>query len=278
VKDAAGNRAGPPGWPTDNGGANGPGGPPVQGHVRQADGTAVSGATVTLIDMSGRQAGRSQTGPDGSYQVRVPRQGMYTLIAMGDAHQPQAAAVYLGGGPVEHDVLLAGAARLTGTVRAFGTGTPIPGATVALADSRGEVITARSTDDAGRYLFEELAPGRYTLAVNAPSYQPSALPVTVTDGAQATMDAELHGRARVEGTVHSTRGTAVPEARVMLLDSDGNVAAVTTTGPDGRYVLENLPESDYTVIASGYPPVASTMRITPGQPHFHDVHLGYPEA
>jgi hypothetical protein len=42
--------------------------------------------------------------------------------------------------------------------------------------------------------------------------------------------------------------------------------------------LENLPESDYTVIASGYPPVASTLRITPGQPHFHDVHLGYPEA
>jgi len=269
---------GAPGWPANSGGANGPGGPPVQGHVRQADGTPVSGATVTLIDMSGRQAGRSRTGPDGSYQVRVPRQGMYTLIAMGDAHQPQAAAVYLGGGPVEHDVLLAGAARLAGTVRAFGTGTPIPGATIALADSRGEVMSARSTDDAGRYLFEELAAGRYTLAVNAPSYQPSALPVTVTDGAQATVDAELHGRARVEGTARSTHGTAVPDARVMLMDSDGNVAAVTTTGPDGRYALENLPESDYTVIASGYPPVASTLRITPGQPHFHDVHLGYQEA
>ena len=50
------------------------------------------------------------------------------------------------------------------------------------------------------------------------------------------------------------------------------------TGPDGRYALENLAESDYTVIASGYPLVVSTPRITSGQPHFHDVHLGYQEA
>jgi hypothetical protein len=269
---------GAPGWPADSGESNGPGGPPVYGQVRQAGGALVSGAIVTLIDMSGQQAGRSRTGADGSYRVRVPRPGMYTLIATAAAHRPQAAAVHLGGGPVEHDVLLAGAARLAGTVRAAGSGTPVPGATVALADSRGEVLGARGTDDAGRYQFEELAPGRYTVAVSAPSYQPSALPVSVTDGAQAIVDVELRGRARVEGTALNTHGTVVPDARVVLLDADGNMAAVTTTGPDGRYAFENLSESDYTVVASGYPPTASTLRITSGQPQSHDVHLGYPES
>lgn len=269
---------GAPAWPADPAGSNGPGGPPVSGHVREAGGAPVSGATVTLIDMSGRQAGRSRTGADGSYQVRVPRPDMYTLIATAAALRPQAAAVHLGGGPVEHDVLLAGAARLAGTVRAAGSGTPVPGATVALADSHGEVLEARGTDDAGRYLFEELAPGRYTVAVSAPSYQPSALPVSVADGAQATVDAELLGRARVEGTARNTHGTVVPDARIVLLDAEGNMAAVTTTGPDGRYTLENLSESDYTVVASGYPPNASTLRITSGQPQSHDVHLGYPQS
>ena len=58
--------------------------------------------------------------------------------------------MHAGGGPVKHDVLLAGAARLAGMVRAAGAGRPIPDATVALADSRGEVMAARNTDDAGR--------------------------------------------------------------------------------------------------------------------------------
>jgi uncharacterized protein YfaS (alpha-2-macroglobulin family) len=250
----------------------------VYGHVRQADGTPVSGATVTLIEASGRQAGRSRTGTDGSYQVRVARRGIYTLVAMAPGQQPQAAVVHAGDGPAEHDVVLAGAARLAGTVRTAGPGRPIAGATVALADSRGEVMAARDTDDAGRYLFEGLPPGSYTIAVTAPSYQPSALSVTVLDGTLVTADAELQGRVRVEGTAHSTQGAVVPDAQVMLLDPDGNVAAVTTTGPDGRYAFENLTESDYTVIARGYPPAASTLRVTSDQPHSHDVNLGYPEA
>jgi uncharacterized protein YfaS (alpha-2-macroglobulin family) len=267
-----------PGLPADFASSDEAGGPPVYGRVRQADGVPVSGATVTLIEASGRQAGRSQTGADGSYQVGVARRGIYTLVAMAAGHQPQAAVVHAGAGPVEHDVLLAGAARLAGTVRAAGTGSPIPGATVALADSRGEVMAACNTDDTGRYLFADLPAGSYTVAVTAPSYQPSALPVTILHGTQATVDAELQGGARVEGTARSTSGTAVPDARVILLDPGGNVAAVTTTGPDGRYAFENLTESTYTVIASGYPPAASTLPVTSGQPHSHDIDLGYPKS
>lgn len=249
----------------------------MYGHVRQAHCAPVSGATITLIDMSGQQAGRSRTGADGAYEVRVPRGGMYNLIAMAPAHPPQVGTVHVGGGAVEHDVLLTGAARLAGTVRTAGSDTPVPGATVTLADSLGEVLETRGTDDAGRYLFQELTAGQYTLAVTAPSYQPSALPVTVTDGTQTTVDAELYGLIRVEGTVRGIRGTGVPDARVTLLDADGNVAAGTMTGPDGRYAFENLPEGDYTMIISGYAPAASTLRIISGRQDPHDMDLGYLE-
>ena len=237
----------------------GPEAPPVRGYVRQPDGTPLPGATVTLIDPSGRQAAHGQSNAGGAYQVCAPAPGPYTLIAMAPSHQPHASAVRVGTGPVEVDVLLPGASRLAGTIRAAGTGGPLAGVTVTLANTRGEVVAARSTDTHGRYLITDLAPGRYALALSAPAYQPAALPVTVADGDATTQDAELRNGARVRGTARTTAGDAIPDARVMLLDSEGNVAGLARTGADGGYSFENLPEGDYTVVASGYPPAASRL-------------------
>ena len=253
----------------------GPGTAPVQGYVRQPDGRALAGATVTVIDLAGRQVARGGSGDDGWYQVAAPAAGAYTLIAMAPSHQPQASAVHAGDQPVDLDVLLAGASRLAGTVRAAGTGAPLPGATVSLADARGEVVAARSTDEEGQYLVADLAPGRYTLALSAPGCQPAAMPVTVADGDATTQDAALRAGARVHGRARTAAGTPVPDARVMLLDGDGNVAGLATTEVDGSYSFENLPEGDYTVVASGYPPAASRLQITSGEPHSHDVQLSH---
>jgi EmrB/QacA subfamily drug resistance transporter len=255
-----------------------PAGPAVHGRVSRPGGTPLAGAIVTLIDPAGRQAGRGSTGPDGSYRISAPGQGTYTLIAMASSHRPHASAVNVGGQPVAVDVLLPGASRLTGTVRAAGTGSPLAGVTVTLADLRGEVVAGGDTGETGRYLLADLAPGRYTLALSAPSCQPAALEVVVADGEETTRDAELRAGARVEGAARTAAGTSVPDARVTLLDPEGNVAAVATTGPDGRYSFDNLAEGDYTVVASGYPPAASTLRISSGQPHSHDVQLGHPDA
>jgi hypothetical protein len=70
----------------------------------------------------------------------------------------------------------------------------------------------------------------------------------------------------------------VPDTRVTVLDAAGNVTAVTTTAADGTYAFENLAAGEYTVIAAGYPPAASTLRLSPGQSHAHDVLLSHPEA
>ena len=68
------------------------------------------------------------------------------------------------------------------------------------------------------------------------------------------------------------------DARITVLDAAGNVVAATITGPDGTYVFDRLAAGEYTVIASGYPPVAATLRLTPGQSRPHDIRLGYPQA
>jgi hypothetical protein len=100
----------------------------------------------------------------------------------------------------------------------------------------------------------------------------------VADGDATTQDADLRSGARVRGTARTTAGDAIPDARVMLLDGDGNVAGLARTGDDGGYSFENLPEGDYTVVASGYPPAASRLRVSSGEAQAHDVQLGHPEV
>lgn len=261
------------------GAREGPGSPlGVYGRVRRADGSPAAGATVTLIDAGGRQAGWERTGPDGAYRVPVPGPGSYTLIVMAGGHEPQACAACVGDRPAHREVTLAGGGGLTGTVRAAGTGTPLAGATVTLLRTRGEVVAARVTGPDGSYRFESAAPGRYTLAVSAPSCQPAAIPLVIGPAAAVTQDAELAPYARLAGTARTAAGTAVPDARIMLLDRDGNALAATVTGTDGRFSFGGLPRGEYTVIASGYPPVASKLTIASGAPHYQEMRLGHPEA
>ncbi|HEY2277264.1 MAG TPA: MFS transporter, partial [Streptosporangiaceae bacterium] len=255
----------------------GPQAPPVHGYVRQPGGTPLPGATVMLIGPSGRQTAHGQSDADGAYLVLAPAAGPYTLIAMAPSHRPHASTVRVGSGPVEVDVLLPGASQLAGTIRAAGTGDPLAGVTVTLANTRGEVVAALSTNAHGRYLITDLAPGRYALALSALACQPAALPVTVA-GDATTQDAELRNVGRVRGTARTMAGDAVLDARVMLLDGDGNVAGLARTGHDGSYSFDNLPQGDYTVVASGYPPVASRLRVSSGEAQAHDVQLGHPEA
>ncbi|MCL2585922.1 MAG: MFS transporter, partial [Streptosporangiales bacterium] len=252
-------------------------GQPVFGRVLHANGTPVPGATVTLIGATGRQAGRAVSGADGSYRIGVAEAGSYTLIAMSAGHQPFATSVRAGSRPAEADLTLDGASRLAGTVRSARDATPLPDVTLTLADSRGEVVSTAVTGEKGEYGIENLVAGSYTLAAAAPSWRPTALMVQITDGEESLADVELSSGARVTGSTRNGGGNSVPDARVTLLDSDGNVAAIATTGTDGSYSFENVGEGDYTVIATGYPPAASRLKVTAGETHSHDVTLGHPQ-
>jgi hypothetical protein len=257
---------------------NGDGGGAVHGRVRRADGTGIAGAALTLIDSAGRQIGRDVSGSDGEYQLPAPDMGSYVLIASAGAHQPQASVVAVGGAPVAVDVVLTGTSSLAGLVTVAGKAVAVPGAIATLADERGDVVGAVATRDDGGYVFDELVAGAYTLVVSAEGYQPVAIGVTVPGTGQHRQDVELAGGSRLRGVATVGDGRAVPDARITLLDRAGNVVAMTTTDEGGEYVFADLPEGDYTVIASGYPPVASTLRMTGGEQGQHDVRLGHPEA
>ncbi|WP_459117473.1 MFS transporter [Streptomyces malaysiensis] len=249
----------------------------VHGFVRNADGGPVARAAVTLISLAGRQLGRSVAHPDGSYALDAPGSGSYVLIAAADGHQPQASTVVVGDEPLGFDIVLSATSGLVGNVRGAADGRPVEAAMVVVTDVRGEVLATGKTGEQGDFGFEELVSGTFTVAVNAPGYRPAALPVEVGAQGLTRVEIALQAGARVQGIVRAGADRRpLPDARVTLVDSAGNVVATATTGEDGAYAFTDLDAGDYTVIASGYPPVAGALTVSGPGVDGHDVELAHP--
>lgn len=250
---------------------------PVCGTVQHPDGTVVPRAALTLIDVAGRQVGRGASGEDGRYALATPGSGAYVLIAAAGGHQPQAVSVSVGERPVELDVVLGGAGRLAGAVRTA-DGAAVRDALVTLTNVHGEVVAATRTGREGGYVITDLVAGEYTLAASAPAFRPVALPVSVQAARETRQDVELAGGAVLRGTVRANGGRPVEDARVTLLDAAGNVVDTLTTGPDGTFRFVDLASGEYTVIAAGYPPVATVLHMAGGGRTERDLQLGHEDG
>ncbi|WP_246458545.1 MFS transporter [Saccharopolyspora gloriosae] len=245
----------------------------VHGSAQDSSGNPVAGVVLTLTDSLGRQVERARTDHDGGYRLDLARGGTYVLIAAAGTYQPTASMVVVGDRPVRHDVRMFGSGGVAGVVRCGDR--EIGGATVVLTDLRGEVVGSNATGEDGRYAFTDLVGGSYALTATAEGFRPVATPVVVADGESTALDVALRTGAALTGVVRSANlGHPVPDARVTLLDASGEVVTAVTTDADGTYAFTDLPDGDYTVIATGYPPVATPLRLD-GQRTTHDVELGY---
>ncbi|PWI16572.1 MFS transporter [Streptomyces sp. Act143] len=251
------------------------GGIPVRGHVRGAESAPVPQAAVTLISLAGRQLGRSVTQADGSYGLEAPSVGSYVLIASADGFQPQASTVVVNGEPVAYDILLSGTSGLSGVVRASDGALPVKDAMVIVTDVRGDLLATGTTGEQGEFGFAELVPGAVTVAVNAAGYRPRALPVEVGGTGVTRVEVELDSGAQVQGVVRAPHGP-LADARVTLVDAAGNVVGTATTGSDGAYAFTDLDGGEYTVIATGYPPVATALTVAGRGTDGHDIELAHP--
>jgi EmrB/QacA subfamily drug resistance transporter len=251
------------------------GGIPVRGQVRGAESAPVPQAAVTLISLTGRQLGLAVTQVDGAYALDAPGTGSYVLIASADGFQPQASTVVVNGEPVSYDILLSGTSGLGGTVRGAETGVPVKDAMVIVTDVRGDVLATGTTGAQGEFTFAELVPGAVTIAVNAAGYRPRALPVEVGGTGVTRVEVELASGAHVQGVVRAPHGP-LGDARVTLVDAAGNVVGSSTTGADGAYAFADLDGGEYTVIATGYPPVATALTVAGDGTDGHDIELAHP--
>ncbi|MEU3319636.1 DHA2 family efflux MFS transporter permease subunit [Streptomyces sp. NPDC006785] len=250
---------------------------PVHGVVRGAESAPVAQAAVTLISLGGRQLGRSVARSDGGYTLDAPGSGSYVLIASADGFQPQASTVVVGEEPLAFDILLSGTSGLAGTVRAAESGAPVDGAMVIVTDVRGDVLATGASGPTGEFAFGELIPGSVTVAVNAPGFRPLALPVEIGGQGVTRVEAALRSGALVRGVVRAGSARApLADARVTLVDAAGNVVATATTGEDGAYAFTDLHAGEYSVIATGYPPVAGPLTVSGTGVDGYDIELAHP--
>ena len=260
------------------GGAGSPEGPGLYGRIGEMAGGAPLGATLTLISPAGQQVARTVARPDGRYSLAAPSAGSYVLIAAAEGCRPQASSVLLDAEPLFHEVLLPARTGLAGTVVAAGDRLPVEGARVTVADARGTALATETTDASGEFTFGELPEGDTTVAVSATGFRPVALLVPVTGSRTARADVELWPGALVRGTVRAGAGRRpLPDARVTLVDKDGDVVGTAIAGPDGAFAFTDLEAGDYSVIATGYPPVTVPVAVDGSGRARCDVELEHPE-
>ena len=249
----------------------------MSGRVRTADGASITGAAVTLADMSGRQVAVAQTDTAGQYRLSAPGAGSYLVIVSAPGHQPAASVLTAPGAGTSHDIVLRGGSGLAGTVRAGNSGQPVSGATVTVANGRGEIAGAVTTGADGTYRLSQLAEGQYTLVVAAAAYAPLAVQVAVEEGELVQHDVELPASGRVTGMVLTAAGDQpFAGAQVTLTNEVGTEVAAATAGADGQFALSDVPSGRYTLIASGYRPGVASLPASDGRAQQADITLSLP--
>ncbi len=187
--------------------------------------------------------------------ISQPWQGRAVKVELARASYPTgkpdaAVAGIMGGvlgGMKSHDSVEGPKATLSGGVT-DPSGASIPNASVVVTNSLTQAVHRTTTDPAGRYRVDELAPGTYTLEVQAPGFTPREVSGLSLNAAQqnqkdltlavgaAAQTVEVQGAAPVALTapkvtekVSATRSEA-PQVRRFEITTDAGEHWISTDG------------------------------------------------
>ena len=143
----------------------------------------VMSASLSLAAMSYAQ--------DGS-----PVQPVVTSLPVAESTQPRS-----GEREKQERPTPGGVSNISGTIQ-DPQGAVIPGATVTLLDDKGNALQSRTTNDEGKYSFENIDTGSYSISAEAQYFRKFETQVSVTSGSSQTIDATLDiGAVMLSGVV-----------------------------------------------------------------------------
>lgn len=273
---------------------------------RDANEEPIAGAKVELVNAAGGVVATTQTNEVGAYEFTGVLPGTYSIrqtqpvgfidgldsagtiagATVGNASNPgdliAGIAIRQGQTGFEYNFGELKTASIAGRVHVDADGDCtydpgellLAGVTIRLLDATGREIATTTTNSEGRYKFEGIVPGTYTIVEDQPVgyFEGSANPgsaggnaetpsrigtITLTSG-QVAVDydfcekppAEISGIVFVDRDSDCIRDPGEPSlegVRVDLLDSTGRVIATTTTDASGSYRFTDLPEGTYTL-------------------------------
>ena len=137
---------------------------------------------------------------------------------------------------------LATGARVSGTVRTT-RGEPVPGAALQLEQPETGARLRSTADAAGRYAFENLPHGAWTLDVLGRGGAPLHEQLALAPGEARALDPTLPPAGRLRVRVVDPGGAAVPEALLTMKSENRWVrtSRPQRTGADGTCLLDTLP-------------------------------------
>lgn len=268
----------------------------------------IAGLTVTLIYPDGStvstvtdQQGRYlfEDLPPGEYtvEVEIPTGYVPTLEGAGSAFNDSSGVLVAGSTTVSatttlswgamHDLTLdfgfvAPVVEVGGQISLDGTDRGVAGVTVTIFDSDGLVVATAITDAEGRYLFDGLVPGEYSVTMTTPDGTTTS---AVSVSAQSL---DTHGESDldVDFTLFAPRVTVgdlvwldtdgdgqingseigIPGVIVTITTADGDLVTdvfgqpvfSTITDATGNYSFSDLPPGDYVVTVSALPGLTLT--------------------
>ncbi|MEZ5536233.1 MAG: SdrD B-like domain-containing protein [Thiolinea sp.] len=280
--------------------------------VQDADEPGVANVAVKLLDGSGTVVATTTTDTNGYYQFDGLSQGDYQVVVVKPENYLTFSAAAQGGDPAKDSDITDAAAGSTAVFSlAPGEDKPdldagllmpaslgdrvwfdtngngvqdaeepgVAGVSVALTDADGNPVATQTTDAAGHYLFEGLAPGDYTVAFILPAGMAftaqdqgtddakdsdvaagGVVAVTLASGEKnrsldaGVLPAEITGRVWIDNDARNNLDDGVAGedgvvgVNVNLIDTaTGNAILTTTTGADGIYTFSGVPAGEYVI-------------------------------
>ncbi|MED1864392.1 carboxypeptidase regulatory-like domain-containing protein [Fictibacillus nanhaiensis] len=243
----------------------------VEGIITSESGNPLVNVTVRLLDVYGFTVRVVNTDSDGFYRIIGFTEGQYLVTAIIPDYQRRQVSINAGPGETvtANISLVPEPGQISGVILDEQTLAPLVGAQVEVyAPGAVTPIARRTTGAAGDFLIEGVAPRSYTLNAFQINYSIRSTGIIVTSNTISNVQLALvPDPASVSGTVTNENGIPLSNASVRVVDENDIEIGNGITDLDGNFVIGNLPEGSYTVVAGAenYSSSTAGVSLQPGE-------------